>query len=233
MRDKDQDPLSYPVKRAADYAYDTTEAGISVIPIAGGALQKFIQTLGFDPFRKREQEFFEALAETVKSLRDRDVFQITDLQDNTYFEGLIAEIHDKFLHARTEEKKTWLLNAATEALSGLSVDEVAAGRFLALIEQYSQMHVLILRFLAEPSGNTVAVECVRNISMGGLGDFMVSVFRPHRLTRDMVQIVFDDLELQGLVSGSINTTISASGLMSKRTTALGDAFLKFIGEKPE
>lgn len=51
----------YPKKDVKAYGYDAVEGAVGSIPFAGAALQKLVQSLGYDPFSRRQQEFVERL----------------------------------------------------------------------------------------------------------------------------------------------------------------------------
>ncbi|MDQ6433137.1 hypothetical protein RB623_03615 [Mesorhizobium sp. LHD-90] len=219
---------SYPQRDTKSYTYDVLEAAVASIPGAGAGLQKLMQSLGFDPYRKREEEFLDRLGRAVEDLQKRQQLDIAALHDNPYFEGLINDIRDKFRSARSEAKKQHLIDAATNAVSGIMVDDAVAGRFLSFIEQFSPGHVLMLRLLQNPKANPSAVAKMERVSMGGLSDMMEAAFSNGEIARDAIPVIYDDLHREKLVEGGLNVTMSGSGLMEKRTTTIGDAFIRFL-----
>lgn len=48
--------------------------------------------------------------------------------------------------------------------------------------------------------------------------------------RPLMERIYRDLDAEGLISGGLHTTMSGSGLLAKRTTGTGDAFLEFVAD---
>lgn len=147
------------------------------------------------------------------------------LRQNVYFEGLINDLFDKFKTARSEAKKELLINAAGSAVAGLTIDEALAGRFLSLIEQFSPHHVSMLALFRDPKSNSQVKNRMENVSMGGLTQ-VIQAALPN--AGGTIPVIFQDLVREGFVEGSLGVTMSGSGLLEKRTTATGDAFLRFV-----
>ncbi|MEQ9071546.1 MAG: hypothetical protein RLO18_32725 [Gimesia chilikensis] len=225
----DVEPIGqYPKREAREHAYDVTEALVASIPGAGPALQKLLQVLGFDPYAKREREFVERLAEVVTQLQNDDRLNVERLRDDPYFEGVVNDIREAYRTARTEAKKELLMNVVANSASGISLNDVLAGRFLSLLEQYSQSHVQMLRLLQNPSANENVNKLLQSTSTGGLLNVIEAAFPNDEIPREAIEIVYADLEKDNLVEGRLHMTVSGSGLAQKRTTGVGDAFLQFI-----
>ncbi|AWC25339.1 hypothetical protein CO731_04834 [Aminobacter sp. MSH1] len=219
---------SYPEKDAKSYGYDAIEGTLGSVPIVGAGLQKLVQSLGYDPYRKREQEFVERLGRIVAQLQQRDQLDVEALRDNPYFEGLINDIRDKFRTARSEAKKDLLVNAAANTIAGITVDDALAGRLLSLLEQFSPGHVLVLKFLHDPTANPYARKKAETLSMGALSHMVEAAFPNGEMAGNTISVIYADLEREKLVEGGLHVMMSGSGLMSKRTTVVGDAFLRFV-----
>lgn len=48
------------------------------------------------------------------------------------------------------------------------------------------------------------------------------------IDNDVFNIIISDLSREGMFEGGLNTMVSSSALLAKRSTAVGDAFLRFI-----
>jgi len=69
------------------------------------------------------------------------------------------------------------------------------------------------------------------MSTGALGNVLEHNIPELHGRQDLYRQLWKDLFSRGLVSpGSMNVTVSGSELGAKRTSAMGDAFLKFIAE---
>jgi hypothetical protein len=205
----------YPKKDAESIGYDISEVALASVPLAGPALQKLVQSLGFDPFRKREQEFVQRLAEAVSELQQRKQIDVEALRDDPYFEGLINDIREKFKTARTEAKKGLLVDVAMTALTGISLDDALAGRFLQLLEQFSAGHVAMLKLLQNPSANANAKARVENMMAGGLSAMIEAAFQGGEIASNSIAVVYGDLQREGLVEGGFNVTMTGSGMLQR------------------
>lgn len=223
---------SYPQKDAKSYGYDLLEGAVASIPAAGPSLQKLMQSLGFDPYRRREQEFIERLGRIVDALQQRQQVDVEALRGNQYFEGLINDLQDKFRTARSESKKQLLINAAANAVSGITIDDALAGRFLSFLDQFSVGHVLMLRLLQDPKANSNVQSKMNGMSMGGLSHMIEAAFSDGEIAKDAIPVIYADLQRESLVEGGLNMTMTSTGLMQKRTTATGDAFVQFVSPVP-
>jgi hypothetical protein len=69
--------------------------------------------------------------------------------------------------------------------------------------------------------------------MGGLGPVLEHNIPELRNCKELYTQLWRDLYSRGLLNtDGLNVTISGNGLSAKRTTNLGDDFLKFIAEAP-
>ena len=97
--------------------------------------------------------------------------------------------------------------------------------FLSWIDTFTQLHIAILRLFYNP---TEFVDMSGMIA-GGLEDVILRAFPTLRHQRPFYDQVWKDIYSRGLVSTDhIHTTMTGRGLVEKRTTDLGDMFVKFI-----
>ena len=96
--------------------------------------------------------------------------------------------------------------------------------FLNLIDSFTEMHLRILKLFQAPKPP-------ENITMGGLGLVLETNIPELHGQRSLYDQIWRDLYSSGLVNtDGLHTTMSANGLAAKRTTAMGDTFLRFIEE---
>ena len=69
--------------------------------------------------------------------------------------------------------------------------------------------------------------------MGGADSPLFRRYSQMADRKDLVYKIIKDLQNDGMLSNGdfMNTTMSVSGIYAKRTTNLGDGFLKFISQR--
>ena len=124
------------------------------------------------------------------------------------------------------EKLTALRNAILNVAKGQAPEETVQHLFLNFVDSFTELHLRILKAFQAPSP-------LPNSSMGGLRDELehnIPDLRGRKL-EELCGQLWKDLASRGLVvdDDGLATTMSVHGA-KKRTTGLGDAFLKFIAE---
>ena len=61
-----------------------------------------------------------------------------------------------------------------------------------------------------------------------MGQVLIAAMPEFRNHREVFDRVYADLQGAGLVGGSLKGMATGAGLLNKGTTAIGDAFLRFI-----
>lgn len=138
------------------------------------------------------------------------------------------------LRNHQEEKLAALRNAIVNSALPNAPDESLQQIFLNLVDTFTVWHLALLKLFqgpekwAEENNHKFP-----NLSAGGLSTIVESAFPQLRGQRAFYDIVWRDLYSSGLVTtDGLHVTMSGHGLMQKRTTEMGDKFLKFIS-KPE
>jgi len=122
------------------------------------------------------------------------------------------------------EKMEYLANAVVNSLKP-NLDEEKLIIFLELLDKYTISHIKIIHFFHNPT----QFEGVSSSSylMGSPSTVLFSVYP--ELKNELFNKIYTDLYTDGMVStDNLNVTMTGSGMVAKRTTHLGDAFLNFI-----
>src|SRR5690606_29048764 len=108
------------------------------------------------------------------------------------------------------------LNIAT----GQAPDETRQHLFLDIVDSLTELHVRILQLFQKPTPPP-------SLMMGGLGDVIEHNIPGLRGQQELYGQLWRDLFSRGLLNTQhIGVTMSDSGLAAKRTTDLGDQFLR-------
>lgn len=221
----EKDKLEVPTKTKGDAIHTIAKAGLSAIPLVGGPAAELFQSLVQPPLEKRRIAWMEEVGEKLQDLEQKGL-TIEKLQSDERFISTVMHASHVAMRTHQKEKLAALRNAIVNVARGQSPDEAVQHMFLDFVDSLSEIHIRILRLFQKPTPPP-------NISMGGLSSVLEHNMPELCGRRDIYDQFWRDLHLRGLVNtNGLHTTMSGSGLAEKRTTALGDEFLKFITESP-
>ncbi len=165
----------------------------------------------------------EEVGEKLKEL-EANGLHLEKLQNDERFISAVMHASQLALRTHQKEKLTALRSAIVNVAKGQSPDEAIQHMFLDFIDSLSELHIQILKLFESPTPPP-------NMSMGGLSSVLEYNMPQLKGRRDIYDQFWKDLYSRGLVNtDGLHTTTSGSGLCQKRTTHLGDQFLKFISE---
>lgn len=217
------DKLRPPKSTKGDAAHALAKAGVSAIPFAGGPGAELFHYLIQPPLERRREEWMTAVGEKLQDLEDKG-FDIEQLGQNEEFISAVMHASQLALRTHKEEKREALRNAVFNIATGQSPNEALAHMFFEWIDSLSVLHLQVLKLFQSPTPPP-------GMSMGGLGSVLEHNMPDFKGHSHIYNQVWKDLYSRGLVNtDGMNTTMTAQGLASKRTTEIGDEFLRFISE---
>lgn len=217
------DSIKTPEKSKGDIAHSITKAGLSAIPVVGGPAVELFQNVVQPPLEKRRAEWMAQVGEKLLEL-EANGLDLETLQSNEQFISAAMYASQLALRTHKQEKLDALRNAVANIATEQGPEEAMQHLFLNLVDALTVLHIQILQLFQNPTPPP-------NMSMGGLSSVLEHNMPDMRGRRDLYDQLWKDLYLKGLVNtDGMNTTMSGSGLGQKRTTVLGDEFLKFISE---
>ncbi len=171
------------------------------------------------------------MAERLQKLEDRlEQPLIERLGSDESFTTVLLSASQIAVRNHQREKLEALKNAVLNSALGVTPDETKRAIFLSLVDRLTPTHIVLLKFFRAPLDNTAA-QPFRDHSMGGLFHLISTVFPELRSQKELLELIWQDLSNSGLLSGGgMNVTMTGSGLVQKRTTELGDQFLRFIAD---
>jgi len=229
------DDKKLPKPTAVDYVHTAIKAGLSMIPVAGGPASELFNTLIVPPLAKRRDAWLTSLSEELIGLQEKvDGFTLDSLFDNDVFVTAVMHGTQAALRNHQKEKIDALRNAVLNVATGNSPDEDLQIVFLNFIDTATTWHLRLLKFFQDPAtyGRSIGIT-FPDWSMGGVSTVLAHTFPELRDRKEFYETITTDLNNRGFISGGssmLNTTMSESGMFSKRTTAMGDTFLAFIEE---
>ena len=223
-----------PTKSAADVAYTVAKAAVSAVPVAGGPAAELLGLIFGPPLEKRREKWLEQLADAAKELQEK-VAGLTPekLSEDEAF--ITAALHATEIAVRThqQEKLDALHNAVVNAALPGAPDDTLQQIFLNHVDTLTPWHLLILAFFDDPQdwGRRHNIT-YPTWTMGSPSRVLEQSIPNLAGRRGFYDQLVNDLEQRGLMtSGGLHTTMTAQGMFSSRTTALGKQLLQFITKK--
>lgn len=221
MSDKN---ISVPERSIGDAAHALAKAGLSTIPIVGGPAVELFQYVVQPPLEKRREAWMADVGEKLRELEEQGL-RLEDLQENEQFISAVMYASQAALRTHQADKLAALRNAVLNIAKGKAPEEAVQHLFFGFVDSLTELHLRILWCFQSPSPPP-------GMSRGGLGNVLEFNLPDLRGRRELYDQFWKDLYSRGLVNtDSLHVTMSESGLAQKRTTGLGDEFLKFISEQ--
>lgn len=230
--EKDKRDVGIRTARAA------TDALLSLVP-GGGLLSQGVQEV-FDaaiglPLEKRREEWFRSLAIHIDGIRQRvNELDPARLGEDPEFVSIVAETTQIAMKTHREAKREALRNVVLNAAVGIRLDDILRGSFMDYIDAFSELHLKVLRLLADPNSSPEMVAQASGIMAGSVYPLLKGVLPEVAQHPQLLDRVLADLGREGLIDvGSIRGMMTGGSLLTKRSTEFGDAFLQFISEPPQ
>ena len=219
------DKLKVPAQSKGDVAHALAKAGLSAVPVVGGPAAELLQLLIQPPLEKRRAKWMADVGEKLKELEEKGL-KLEQLQANEEFVSAVMHASQIALRTHKAEKLDALRNAILNVATGQAPEEAIQHLLLDFVDSFTELHLRILKVFQAPKPPP-------SMGMGGLGHVLEQNIPELRGRRELYDQLWKDLYTRGLVTtDGLHVTMSGQGLAQKRTTGLGDAFLKFI-ERPQ
>ena len=213
LPDHDSLPKQPLPERLAHIVLETAGSAIGIGPAMTALLSV--------PLQRRRDEWLVSLANRLSGLESR----FEDLQNDEQF--ITATLHASTIALRTHQslKLEALRNAVLNVAVGQAPDAVKQQMFLHWVDVFSGTHIRILKVFQNPQ-----YEASHGIP-GSLTQVLEALLPDLAGQSDLYNQLWRDLNIRGLVNTeSLQTMMTGSGLTAKRTTSMGDEFLRFISK---
>jgi hypothetical protein len=127
------------------------------------------------------------------------------------------------LASKTNGKKMDYLANAVKYTAENEIDEDNLIIMLNCIEKYTLSHILILKYLQNPSSFSNGKQYIA----GGLFTYFDDYYPD--FNKALQSIILKDLFRDGLVNTDTGGSMTSAGMEAKRTTELGDLFITVFG----
>lgn len=196
------------------------KTAVSIIPVGGALATAVYDTVKGNALAKRQEKWKNALEERLSKTEET----LESLGNNELFTTALVRATELAMKTAREEKMGYLANAVVSSIRH-DLDEEKMVIFLELLEKYTISHIKIIYFFNDPTQFDGI--SANNYMMGSPSTVLFQVYP--ELNNYLFNKIYNDLYVDGMVSSAhLNTTMSGSGMVQKRTTELGDDFLQFI-----
>ena len=211
-----------PQPAAGDAAHALAKAVLSTVPVVGGPAVELFQFLIQPPIERRRAKWMAQVGEKLAQLHAAGL-NLQSLQSNEQFVSATLHATQIALRTHVDEKLTALRNALANVASGQAPPDAEQHYFFELVDSLTELHIQILKVAHAPA-------IPAGFSRARFNMVLEFSIRSLHGRRDLAAQFWRDLHVRGLVKiERIDEDLSIPSLANKRTTELGDQFLRFIG----
>lgn len=241
MTDKKPEKISpaYPSGEGAlgigrDAALGTMAGAANLLlPMSGPLVQAIITKCVQAPLEVRRAAWFNSVGEGLHELQGRfEGFDPSHLGENDDFVSAVAQATRAAMATHHAEKLKALRNAVLNTAAGVTIDEVTRGVFMAHLEQFSTLHLGLMRILRDP----VSAPEMKAIGGGNLMEPLVpALARALARTAEpaILDVVIQDLMATRLVTNPNVMNLTPDPMTSRCVSPLGSEFLRFVASPIE
>lgn len=215
-----------------DYAHTTANAAISMIPLLGGSIAAFFNTIIAPPLEKRRDKWLIELYKELIQIKDKlEGFSIEELSKNDLFISIITQSTQIALKNHQDEKLQALRNAVLNTAVTTSFEETEQFIFLSLIDDLSIWHLKVLDYFIDPNQWFIKNSKTKpSIFAGSAIIGLTAAYNELKGKNEFINMITRDLYNKGLLtnSDSLAGLMQESGIFSSRITDFGKRFLSYI-----
>ena len=220
-----------PEATLGDRLHTLAKAGIASIPYVGAAASELFTVILAPPLEKRRVEWMNDVAERLKELEERGELHLENLQGNETFITTVMQASQVAIRNHQSEKREAIRNAVLNAALPNPPEESLQQLFINQIDTFTVWHIRLLDLFKDPSAWFERNDRTPpNFSIASsLEQLLVAAWPELKDQNDFLNVVIQELEAKGLYTGGgLRTMMTAQGAFDKRTTEIGEAFLRFI-----
>ena len=226
MKNIDRKYVETPTKEDANHVL--LKVSTSLIPGVGEILNYIFE----DPAMKRRDDWIQSLADRIETLEKSNI-TLDDLKNNENFISAVFYASSIAVKTHSVDKHKRLLNALTNTALSTSIDETKQTIFLNLINEFTDLHALVLEFFHNPEEKVTELERTLNTEFYSGSFFLLlkEYYKDKQINDELLEIVVNSLYSNKLITinnENIRTNMTKNGLLTKRTTNTGEEFINFI-----
>lgn len=225
---------NYPSPRATkgDTAHSVIKASLGAVPCVGSLLAESFDKVITPPLTKRIQKWREDIGATVTALETTFSIPLEKLQENDVFIDAVLEASQIAIRTSSQRKHEALRNTVLNAALPTSPDESLQKVFLSFIDTFTDWHLKFMEVFYEPKDYLSRHGKILSATMtGSISTLIYDAFPDLKGKDSFCELILSDLYTNKLISiDKFHGNMSIDGVLTKRTTGIGDLFLNFIKE---
>ena len=202
---------------AMDVIESVVKSVLSEVPYVKFYIQA-IDSIKGNVLQRRYEQWQEKVGKRLSEI-SQDVS--LKLGNNDSFATMLIKATE--LASKTNGKKMDYLANAVKYTAENEIDEDNLIIMLNCIEKYTLSHILILKYLQNPSSFSNGKQYIA----GGLFTYFDDYYPD--FNKALQSIILKDLFRDGLVHTDTGGSMTSAGMEAKRTTELGDLFITVFG----
>ena len=202
---------------AMDVIESVVKSVLSEVPYVKFYIQA-IDSIKGNVLQRRCEQWQEKVGKRLSEI-SQDVS--LKLGNNDSFATMLIKATE--LASKTNGKKMDYLANAVKYTAENEIDEDNLIIMLNCIEKYTLSHILILKYLQNPSSFSNGKQYIA----GGLFTYFDDYYPD--FNKALQSIILKDLFRDGLVNTDTGGSMTSAGIEAKRTTELGDLFITVFG----
>ena len=207
--------------KVKDVVEGVAKSVISIVPFVNNFTQ-IVETVKGNVLQRRYERWQELVEQRLSELSQDISSKLGN--DECFATALIKTTE---LASKTHTKKMEYLANAVKYFAENETDEDTLIIMLNCIDKYTLSHVLILKYLENPS----VYSNNKNYISGGIFTYFEDYYP--KFNKQLRDIILKELYRDGMINIDSDATMSRSGMEAKRTTDLGDLFITIFGVEDE
>lgn len=219
-----------PKSSTGDVVHVIAKAGLASVPLVGSAAAELFALIVTPPLEKRRQKWMEEVGQALRQLETQRGVRLEDLQNDEAFIDTVMSASQAAIRTSSEEKREALRNAVVNSALPGRPEESIQQTFVALVDQFTEWHLRLLKFFQDPRGWARHHNITLPSLMAGSPANILEAAYPELQGRQASYSQhWKDIWQRGLANtDSLGGMMSGEGAVAKRTSELGDQFLRFI-----
>lgn len=228
----DKDLIDPAVEPDSEKAHRVARATAASVPVLGGALAEAFSALIEPPMARRRTAWMGQVTEAINELYEKGIVTEADLQENEKFFTTLVHASNTAIRNHEQEKLNALRNAVLNSALPGGPSDTMQQLFLNLIDSCTSWHIALLKLFQGPEQWAEAHgHKFPSWSMGGISSVIEHAYPQLQNQKPLYKLVWGELYRNGLFNtDSLGATMTADGMLAKRTTPIGDAFVNFISD---
>lgn len=201
----------------------TAKTVLSAIPVGGELITCIWDSIKAQSANRRMDDW---KAQIEDKLRNLDI-SLENIGDNELFTSAMMKATESALKTAEDEKRQYLANAVRNSIEA-NIEESIMMIYLDLLDKYTIWHIRILNLFYNPKAFSQID--VSDTIMGSASIVVEQVYPEIAKEKNLLDKIVKDLQNDGMmIEGSyLHAGMTANGIVSSKTTDLGNKFLMFI-----